>query len=126
VTAVAAVGVIVNLAAAWVLAKANRRIRAHVRPDPMHYFTPPVRIALLIFALNLPFGAWRAGLRKLSPAWFVAIHLPVVLAIGMRILMGVPFRLITLPLYVAAFFLGQLAGARARRLADGWHPRSAG
>jgi len=46
----------------------------------------------------------------------VAIHLPVVLAIGMRILMGVPFRLVTLPLYVAAFFFGQLAGGRARRL----------
>lgn len=83
----------------------------------MHYFTTPTGIALLIFVMNLPFGAWRARLRKLSPTWFVAIHLPVLLAIGMRILMGVPFRLVTLPLYVAAFFLGQLAGARLRRLA---------
>lgn len=83
----------------------------------MHDFLTPAGIALLIFVMNLPFGAWRAGLRKLSPTWFVAIHLPVVLAIGMRILIGVPFRLVTLPLYVAAFFLGQLAGARARRLA---------
>jgi len=81
----------------------------------MRYLTTPAGIAILIFVVNLPFGAWRAGLRKLSPAWFVAIHLPVVLVIGMRILMGVPFRLVTLPLYVAAFFLGQLAGARARR-----------
>lgn len=81
----------------------------------MRHFLTPAGIALLIFLMNLPFGAWRAGLRKLSPAWFVAIHVPVVLAIGMRILMGVPFRLVTLPLYVAAFFLGQLAGARARR-----------
>jgi len=79
----------------------------------MHFFTTPVGIAFLIFMMNLPFGAWRARLRKLSPAWFVAIHLPVVLAIGMRVLIGVPFRLVTLPLYVAAFFLGQLAGARA-------------
>jgi len=84
----------------------------------MHYFTTPGGIALLIFAMNLPFGAWRARVRKLSPAWFVAIHLPVVLAIGMRILMGVPFRLITLPVYVAAFFFGQLAGARLRRPAE--------
>jgi hypothetical protein len=82
----------------------------------MRYLVTPAGIATLIFVVNLPFGAWRAGLRKLSPAWFVAIHLPVVLVIGMRILMGVPFRLVTLPLYVAAFFLGQLAGARARRL----------
>ena len=79
----------------------------------MRFFTTPGGIAFLIFVMNLPFGAWRARLRKLSPAWFVAIHLPVVLAIGMRILIGVPFRLVTLPLYVAAFFLGQLTGSRA-------------
>ena len=87
----------------------------------MHYFATPGGIALLIFTMNLPFGAWRARLRKLSPAWFVAIHLPVVLAIAMRMLMGVPFRLITLPLYVAAFFFGQLAGARLRRKAEAQH-----
>jgi len=81
----------------------------------MSFFRTPAGIALLIFAMNLPFGAWRAGLRKLSPAWFVAIHLPVLLAILMRLAMGVPFRLVTLPLYVAAFFFGQLAGARWRR-----------
>ena len=81
----------------------------------MHYFATPVGIALLIFMMNLPFGAWRSRLRKLSPTWFVAIHLPVLLAIGMRVLIGVPFRLVTLPLYVAAFFLGQLVGARAWR-----------
>jgi hypothetical protein len=84
----------------------------------MRYCTTSPGIALLIFAMNLPFGAWRARLRKLSPSWFAAIHLPVVLAIGMRILMGVPFRLVTLPLYVAAFFLGQLAGGRLRRAAE--------
>jgi hypothetical protein len=82
----------------------------------MRFFTTPAGIALLILVMNLPFGAWRAGVRKLSPSWFVAIHVPVVLAIGMRILIGVPFRLATLPIYVAAFFLGQLAGARARRM----------
>ena len=84
----------------------------------MHYFTTPTGIALLIFMMNLPFGAWRARLRKLSPRWFVAIHLPVVLAIGIRVLMGVPFRLVTLPLYILAFFLGQLAGARLRQPAE--------
>jgi hypothetical protein len=85
----------------------------------MHYLTTPAGIGLLIFTMNLPFGAWRARLRKLSPAWFVAIHLPVLLAIGMRIRMGVPFRLVTLPLYVSAFFLGQLTGARLWRPAKG-------
>jgi hypothetical protein len=71
--------------------------------------------ALAIFALNLPFGYWRGGLRKLSPAWFVAIHAPVPLAIALRWAMGLPFRLATLPLFVAAFFTGQFLGARLRR-----------
>ena len=70
----------------------------------------PAEMSVLIFLINLPFGAWRGRLRKLSPPWFVAIHLPVVLVIGIRILIGVPFRLATLPLYMLAFFLGQLAG----------------
>lgn len=80
----------------------------------MRHAMTPAGIAVAIFVMNLPFGAWRSRLRKLSPTWFVAIHLPVVLAIGMRILMGVPFRLVNLPLYVSAFFLGQLAGAHVR------------
>jgi hypothetical protein len=67
-----------------------------------------------ILLLNLPFGYWRAGLRKLSLLWFLAIHLPVPLAIGLRWALGLPFRLATLPLFVAAFFGGQFLGARLR------------
>jgi hypothetical protein len=81
---------------------------------------PPILlVAAAIFAINLPFGFWRAGLRKLSPAWFVAIHAPVPLAIGLRWAAGVPFRWVTLPLFVAAFFGGQFAGARLRRKRSG-------
>ena len=72
--------------------------------------------AALIVLLNLPFGYWRAGLRKLSPAWFFAIHAPIPLAIGLRFAMGIPFRFTTLPIFVAAFFLGQWLGARMRQL----------
>lgn len=68
-----------------------------------------------IFAINLPFGYWRAGLRKLSPAWFVAIHAPIPLAVGLRFAMGLPFELATLPLFVAAYFAGQMLGARIGR-----------
>lgn len=70
--------------------------------------------AAAVFLLNLPFGYWRAGLRKLSAAWFVAIHAPVPLVIALRWLLGLPFRWTTLPLFVAAFFAGQWAGARLR------------
>jgi hypothetical protein len=80
---------------------------------------PTLLVAAAIFAINLPFGFWRAGLRKLSPAWFVAIHAPVPLAIGLRWAAGVPFRWVTLPLFVAAFFGGQFAGARLRRKRSG-------
>ncbi len=71
-------------------------------------------VAGMIFLINLPFGWWRARLKKLSPMWFVAIHLPVALAIAIRISIGVPLRLVTLPLFVVAFFLGQTMGGRLR------------
>lgn len=72
-------------------------------------------LTLLIFLVNLPFGYLRAGLRKLSATWFVAIHAPVVLIIAMRLALHLPFRVITLPLYVLAFFTGQSAGGWLRR-----------
>lgn len=71
--------------------------------------------AAIVFLLNLPFGYWRAGLRKLSTAWFVAIHAPVPLVVALRWGLGLPFRWTTLPLFVVAYFAGQWAGARLRR-----------
>lgn len=68
----------------------------------------------LIFVVNLPFGYWRAGVRRLSRSWFIAVHAPVVLAIIMRLLAGIPFRLATLPLFVVAFFAGQMTGGVLR------------
>ncbi|HEX9016767.1 MAG TPA: hypothetical protein VF960_12315, partial [Chloroflexota bacterium] len=44
----------------------------------------------------------------------LAIHVPVVLAIALRILGGVPFEPATLAVMVAAFFLGQTAGQKTR------------
>ncbi len=79
-------------------------------------------VALGILALNLPFGFWRAGLRKLSPLWFVAIHAPVPLAIALRWSAGLSLRLATLPLFVVAFFGGQMLGGRLRQ----WGKREGG
>ena len=79
------------------------------------------------FLVNLPFGWWRAGLRKLSPAWFVAIHAPVPVVIGLRWALGLPFRWAMLPLFVAAYFGGQYVGSRLRLRASasaGEPPRS--
>ena len=66
------------------------------------------------FLVNLPFGWWRAVLRKFSPAWFVAIHAPVPIVIGLRWALGLPFRWAMLPLFVAAYFGGQFVGSRLR------------
>ncbi len=75
-------------------------------------------VAALIALVNLPFGFWRAGLRKFSPAWFVAVHAPVPLAIALRFATGLGFQWRTLPIYVAAFFGGQWLGGRLRGRRD--------
>ena len=66
------------------------------------------------FLVNLPFGWWRARLRKFSPAWFVAIHAPVPIVVALRFALGLPFRWTMLPLFVAAYFGGQFVGSRLR------------
>jgi hypothetical protein len=71
-------------------------------------------LAALIAALNVPFGYWRAGLRRLSPLWFVAIHAPIPLAVGLRVALDAPFRLATLPLFVGVFLGGQWLGGWMR------------
>jgi hypothetical protein len=72
-------------------------------------------ISAAVLLVNIPFGYWRAGYRKLSPGWFTAIHLPVPLVIAMRWAAGVPFAWINLPFFVTAYFAGQTVGARLRR-----------
>jgi len=77
------------------------------------------------FVVNLPFGYWRAVLRKFSPAWFVAIHAPVPIVIGLRFVLGLPFRWAAVPLFVAAYFGGQFVGNRWRlRRMRGDFPRA--
>ena len=75
----------------------------------------PLAYALAIavtFVINLPFGYWRAGVRKFSPAWFVAVHAAVPLVIALRSVLDLPFRWVAFPLFVAAYFGGQTVGAR--------------
>ena len=76
----------------------------------------PLIIVAAIFLLNLPFGAWRGTTRKLSPAWFVSIHVPVIIAIILRIASGMGFHVVTFIETVTAFFLGQFGGGWLYRL----------
>lgn len=77
---------------------------------------PALAIALgLVVVANLPFGYWRAGLAKRSLPWIVAIHAPIPLVWLIRGLLGLEWRLATLPMFVGAYFLGQWLGGRLRR-----------
>jgi hypothetical protein len=72
-------------------------------------------LALVVtFLINVPFGRWRASVRKFSPAWFVAVHAAVPVVVALRFVLGLPFRWAAFPLFVAAYFGGQTVGARLR------------
>lgn len=75
-------------------------------------------VALAVLLVNLPFGFWRAGVKRFTLPWFVAVHAPVPFVIGLRVLAGLGWRLSTVPLLVAAFVTGQFVGGRLRRLWD--------
>ena len=71
-----------------------------------------VLLCLGAACLNIPFGYYRAGVRRLSWQWFLAIHLPVPLLFVMRVESGQSWKII--PLLVLFDVLGQLAGGRLR------------
>jgi hypothetical protein len=74
-------------------------------------------VAVGVFVVNLPFGFWRAGVRKLSLPWFLAVHAPVPVVVLLRLASGLGFQLATFPVLVGAFFAGQFTGGRLRGLA---------
>ena len=67
-------------------------------------------VAIIVLLFNVPFGYWRAGVRKFSTQWILSIHLPVPFIIALRILSGLGWRWITFPVLIAAFFGGQFLG----------------
>ena len=83
-------------------------------------------VALAVLFLNVPFGFWRAGTRKFSPAWFVAIHAPVPLVIALRLASDLGFRVSTVPVMIGAYFTGQFLGSRWRHHAAQRHSKNPG
>jgi len=71
--------------------------------------------AICVCALNLPFGYWRAGVRKFSAAWFAAVHLPIPFVVALRLASGLGWRLSTFPVILGAYFAGQYLGGVWRR-----------
>jgi hypothetical protein len=66
--------------------------------------------ALLVILFNIPFGYWRANVKKFSLQWVLAVHIPVPFVITLRLLGNIGFQFYTYPILVTAFFLGHLFG----------------
>ena len=62
---------------------------------------------------NVPLGVWRRGLRRFSPAWFVAIHASIPLLVGMRLALVQANWVI--PPEIALAVVGQWIGLRLPR-----------
>jgi hypothetical protein len=71
-----------------------------------------VFLTLFVFIINIPFGYWRANVKRYSFQFFLAIHFPVALIILYRLLSGTGFEVETLYFTVPAFFFGQFAGSK--------------
>lgn len=70
-----------------------------------------VIVSIVIFILNIPFGYWRANVKKFSLQWILAVHIPVPIVIALRILGSIGFAWYTYVFFVLAFFFGQQFGA---------------
>ncbi len=69
-------------------------------------------VTLITFFFNMPWGYWRASVKKFSWKWFLAVHLPIPVIVFLRFYFKLGFQLYTYPFLVGAFFLGQFVGAR--------------
>ena len=78
-------------------------------------------VAVAVFALNIPFGYWRETTRRFSPSWFLAIHMPIPLAVALRTLAGLGWQIGALSVLAVAFSLGQLLGGKLHQ----WRSASA-
>jgi hypothetical protein len=69
-------------------------------------------VAAGVFVINVPFGYWRANVRKFSTGWFLAVHGSVPAVAFLRIQSGLGFTVSTVPFMAAAYFSGQVLGSR--------------
>lgn len=69
-------------------------------------------LTVFTFIINIPFGYWRANVKRFSLQFFLAIHIPVLFIILFRILIETGFEITTLFYTIPAFILGQFTGSR--------------
>jgi len=72
------------------------------------------KVAVAVLLVNIPFGFWRAGVKRFTLPWFLAVHAPVAVVIGLRVLSGLGWQLSTVPALAGAFLAGQFLGGRLR------------
>ncbi len=72
-------------------------------------------ILAAIVLVNIFFGYWRSNTRTLSVRWFLAVHLPVPIAIALR-LSFLGWNWVLLPIFVGGYAAGQFAGTGIRKL----------
>lgn len=81
----------------------------------MHQYVLIIEAAALILLTNLPFGYWRANVKKFSFQWVLSVHIPVPIVIAIRLLLDIGFYWTTYPVFILAFFLGQYFGGRIHK-----------
>ena len=79
-------------------------------------------VALLVFLIDMPFGYWRASVRRLSSQWLLAVILPAVVAAALVILSGRDLKLMSITAVVVAYCLGQFVGGKLRHIIQGRGP----
>ena len=70
-------------------------------------------VVISIILVNIIFGYWRSNTRKFSWQWIAAIHVPVPIAIVLR-LSFLGWNWLMLPVFVVAFAAGQYSGGKVR------------
>jgi hypothetical protein len=74
-----------------------------------------VLVLAAILVVNVFFGYWRSNTRRFSGQWILAIHTPVPVAIGLRLLF-LGWSWLLPPVFVGAFAIGQYPAGQIRRL----------
>ncbi|KUO49569.1 MAG: hypothetical protein APF76_03415 [Desulfitibacter sp. BRH_c19] len=71
-----------------------------------------VTVTAVVLVINIPFGFWRARVKKLSLPWLLSIHFPIIIAFMLRAIADLGWGLSTFPPFMAAFLLGQFFGGK--------------
>jgi hypothetical protein len=90
--------------------------------SPKEHIMTLILVLVAVFAINIIFGYWRSNTKRFAVQWFMAVHIPVPLSIGLRLLL-LGWSWIVLPVFVAVFFAGQYVGGMTRRLLTKSRPK---